>query len=134
MQDRFGKNKGPTTCRMCEAGVETVGHVLSACPMLTWGAYKDRHDRVLYQLVRTMLEALQIKIPAEYRGPGGVAVPGTLGTKEVVIAVDTPVMTARPLVDTRPDLYVRMMRYKKILIFDVACTWEKSIVVRRPPI
>ena len=79
-----------------------------------------------------MLEALEIPIPVEYRAPGGAAAPGILGSKEIVVAVDTPMMTSRPLEETRPDLCIWMNERKKILIFDVACAWERSIVVRPP--
>ncbi len=40
-----------TVCRACRTSRETVGHLLSSCEPLKWNLYKDRHDRVLYQLV-----------------------------------------------------------------------------------
>lgn len=111
-------------CRLCGAGVESVGHVLSACQVLSWGAYKERHDRVLYLLVQSTLEALELPLPAEYKGPGGLALPGILGDENKMISVDKPVVTSRPVTECRPDLYVRVRKLKKILILDVACAWD----------
>lgn len=48
--------KHPTspTCRACSRREETLGHILSGCESHTWGLYKERNDRVLFQLVKAI--------------------------------------------------------------------------------
>ena len=50
--------------------------------MITCGPsiYKERHDRVLYQLVRAVSDNLGLKIPKQLRAPGGKIAPGVMGT------------------------------------------------------
>ena len=45
------KEKISPTCRSCKSAAETIGHMLSMCNGLNWTLHKDRHDRVLYQLL-----------------------------------------------------------------------------------
>ena len=39
------------SCRACNGAAETVGYILSSCALLHWMLYKERHNRVLYQMV-----------------------------------------------------------------------------------
>ena len=63
---RILKNRETETCRACGAAPETIGHVLSKCPFHEWGLMKERHDRVLYLLVRAVLGAGSLPVPGAY--------------------------------------------------------------------
>ena len=39
-------------CRVCKEHEESVGHVLSACPRYRFTLYKERHDAIVYAVVR----------------------------------------------------------------------------------
>ena len=39
------------TCRECRSANETIGHILSACPIYLWNLYRCRHDTILNILV-----------------------------------------------------------------------------------
>ena len=41
-----------------EGAAETIGHIISACPAYGFTLFKDRHDRVLYQVVKAVAKAL----------------------------------------------------------------------------
>lgn len=129
MQKRFVTKSGSADCRTCGDGVETMGHVLSACRLLSWGAYKMRHDRVLQLLAKATLEA---PIPKELRTAGKSAVPGTYCTRSAEVRVDTPIMTSKVMREMWPDLYIRMQRSKQIFVCDVAVAWDKNVRVSVP--
>ena len=90
---RVLKKSGPAVCRMCGTGTETLGHILSSCPTHEFQAYMERHNRVLYLLVRAILSSLGLKIPKELTRPGGVARPGVYGTKQQEVRVDQLIPT-----------------------------------------
>ena len=56
-------------CRLCERP-ETLGHILSSCKTYQWTLYKDRHDRVLYQLVKAVTKSLGLMLPKRLQGVG----------------------------------------------------------------
>ena len=74
---------------------------------------KDRHDRVLYLLVRAVLKSLKLKLPAGLRREGGVAREGVYGSAKKVVLVDQVIPTREAVAATRPDLVVKMVEKKK---------------------
>ena len=90
---RVQNKPGPITCRTCGQGQETLGHILSACPVQAFKAYTVRHNRVLYLLVKAVMQSLSLTPPRELRGPGGTLKPGEYGTKRQQLRVDQLVPT-----------------------------------------
>ena len=72
---------------------------------------KERHDRVLYLLVRAVLGAGGLPIPGAYRPRGGQAKPGVLGTKSIVVQVDRNCPTDREVANSRPDMVDNKQKY-----------------------
>ncbi len=66
------QKKVELTCRMCGEEEESLGHILSSCQEYLWSLYKQRHDRVLYQLVRGVAENLKPTLPDWLKAPSGV--------------------------------------------------------------
>ena len=77
-------------------------------PAHEFQAYTERHNRVLYLLVRSVLMSLGLRIPKELARPEGVAKPGRYGTKQQEVRVDQ-------LIPTREK--VRGMRYVLLSMF-----------------
>ena len=50
-------------CRLCGRADETLGHVLLSCDTLKWTLYKERHDKVLYQVVLALARKFNIILP-----------------------------------------------------------------------
>ena len=50
-------------CRICSKSPETIGHLLSVCDPRKWKNYKERHDRVLFRLVRAVSKQFELALP-----------------------------------------------------------------------
>ena len=105
LQKRILRSRDDEECRACGAEAETIGHILSSFPFHSWSLIKERHDRVLFLLVKVILRASGLVVPGAYRAPGGTARPGVYGT--VTIKVNQVSPTGRRVLYTRPDLVVR---------------------------
>ena len=116
----------PEVCRLCGVREETLGHILAHCPAHEWGLMKDRHDRLFYLLVRAVMKSLGLKLPVSLRREGGV-VRGVFGTAKVVVLVDQVIPICEAVSVTCPDLVVKFLEKKRIVIFDVACAWEPIV-------
>ena len=77
---RILKKPGPVVCQMCGSGTETLGHILSSCPTHEFHAYTERHNRLLYLLVRAVLLSLGLRVPKDLVRPGDQAPMGTRTT------------------------------------------------------
>lgn len=60
------------SCSVCSARPETIGHILSGCKSLSWTLYKERHDRILYQVVYGLCKRYDILVPDSARPVGRV--------------------------------------------------------------
>ena len=127
---RIQKKEVPPECRVCGKEPETIGHIMSACQGYLWTLFKERHDRVLYLLVKTVMESLNLNIPDSMRASGGVAKPAVYGTEERRVLVDQNCPTMEQMEHTRPDLVLRLAKEKRIHIMDVACSWEPRVTER----
>ena len=92
-------------CRACGAEAETIGHILSSCPFHSWHLIKERHDRVLFLLVKAALKARGLVVPSVYKAPGGTARPGVYGTEDITIKVDQVSPTGRRVLPGRTWWY-----------------------------
>ena len=117
-------------CRACEGGDETLGDFLTSYPAHQWSLCKERHDRVLFLLIKAVLNHLGINMPGSLKESEGVVKPGLMGTKEVRLLVDQELATDRPIRHRRPDLAVHLDRERKIVLYEVACMWDPLIKER----
>ena len=128
---RNAKESISEICRVCKEAPETVGHLLSACKPMNFTVHKERHDRVLYQVVRALSKRWGLTMPDSLRwgteGWNGVA---CLENSDVKLAIDVSVPTDRELTARRPDLISYSKGDKRIHIFDVAVAWEPLLPER----
>ena len=119
-------------CRKCHSGPETVGHILSSCAPHMYTLYKDRHDRVLFQLLLHLCKKFAITIPRKLtvNVRRGIETPISFGNADVRFQWDICIPTDRFLRDRRPDLVVYLKRLRTLVIFEMACAWEPLIKER----
>ena len=110
------------TCRVCREHPEMLGHILSRCPGHAWALHKERHDQVLFVLVRAITE--------KHGLARGLVKPGVVGDSRVKMLVDQRVPTGRHVTENRPDLIVRLREGKRIIVLEVACAWDPLVVKR----
>ena len=112
-------------CRVCREGEETIGHILSSRKPHMWSLYKERYDRVIYQLLKASARKLEVVIPDSVKwgvdGWHGVA---ALSGSRAKIAVDLSVPTDRQLSERRPDLILYLKEERVIIILEGAVIWE----------
>jgi len=99
------KTSPTSTCRVCWEEHKTIGHIVSSCKPHSWTLYKERHDRVVYQLMLVLANKLEIRVPDFIRwgvdGWHGVTV---LEGERGKILVDLSVQTDRQLSSRHPDI------------------------------
>ena len=61
------KNGTEPSRRVCHKGEETTGHILTSSEANTWSLIKERHDRVVYQLVLALAKNQSLKVPDSWR-------------------------------------------------------------------
>ena len=117
------------TCKVCRKEAENIGHIMSNCKPHMWSLYKERHDRVIYQLMKAF--AGEVVVPGSIKwgvdGWHGVA---ALKGVRAKIAVDLAVLTDRQLSDRRPDLILYLKDERRIVILEGAVAW-KSLLAER---
>ncbi len=118
-------------CRKCHKANETLGHILSRCEKSLWTLIKERHDRVLYQVVLAFARQYSIKLPEwmtwGYDGWAGV---GELKNDKVKLVVDVSIPTESILTERRPDLILHHSPSRRAFTIEVACAWEPLILER----
>lgn len=116
---------------MCREEDETIGHIVSACRSHMWSLYKERHDRVVYQLMLALAKRLAVKVPDSMKwgvdGWHGVAV---MDGDKAKIVVDLSMPTDRQLRDRCPDIVMHLKEERKIVILEGAVAWEPLLAER----
>ena len=89
----LGMDASPT-CRVCRKEAKTIGHIMSTCKPHMWSLYKERHDRVIYQLLKAFTKKLEVAIPDSIKwGVDGWYGVAALNGARAKIAVDLVVPT-----------------------------------------
>ena len=122
--------QGTTACRLCQGERETIAHILSSCPEHTWGLIKTRHDKMVYQLAKSIVAALNLKAPGHFHSPRGVAKPEVVTTNRYRILIDQTIPTNRQIRERRPDIVLFDKSERRITVCDVACAWEPLVSER----
>ena len=57
------KKSTTSTCRVCQEEDETISQIMSSYKSHLWSLYKERHDRVVYQLMAALAAKLDVRVP-----------------------------------------------------------------------
>jgi hypothetical protein len=106
-------------CRLCGKVNETTEHVVSGCSELMQTDIIPRHNSVLYQLLRFVLNRYGFqntgKPQTEY------------SNNKVLIHCNTRILTIREVSHNVPDLVIYLHEEKRIQIIDVAIPYEDNL-------
>ena len=125
------RNGTDPQCRVCRNGVETIGHILSICEAHTWFLIKERHDRVVYQMVLALARSQSLAVPDSWGWrPQGWQGVGVLEGDKAKLVVDVSMPTERDLTARRPDIIVYLKERNQVVILEVAVAWETLLEER----
>jgi hypothetical protein len=109
-------------CRLCGTVNETIEHIVSGCPELMRSDIIPRHNSVLYQLLRFVLNRYGFQI---------IGKPQTeYSNNKVLIHCNTSILTIREIKHNVPDLVIYLHEEKRIQIIDVAIPHEDNLESR----
>lgn len=115
-------------CRICQEHVETIDHIVSACPILAKTEYLKRHDRVCSYLHWQICTALEVPntCPKWYEhSPKPVTSVGLC-----TILYDQQIQTDRTIAANKPDIVIRDLAKKSCLLIDVAVPCDQNVVTK----
>jgi hypothetical protein len=92
--------------RLCQQFDETIGRIISACPILAKEQYTKRHDRVSAQLHFNISKETGVKLDRKHwyeHVPKSVE---TSQAGEVTILWNQQVQTDRTILNNKPDIVI----------------------------
>ena len=117
-------------CRFCHGESETLDHILSSCPKLSFIDYKERHDQVARQVAKVVLEKFGVPWKYEYwTKPLPKTFPLTRDGKEGVLQWDPQVRTVNKMEHNRPDMIIKLPEGQVVMLEFSVCR-DGSVVER----
>jgi hypothetical protein len=117
-------------CRFCHEERETVDHILSMCPKLSFVDYKERHDQVARQVAKVVLEKFGIPWKREY---WTTPLPKTFRLirdgKEGVLFWDPKVRTVHKMEHNHPDMIIQLPE-GPVVILEFSVCRDAGVVER----
>ena len=117
-QSRVLKKSVNPMCRKCHGWPETIGHILSCCPVHQWTLYKDKHNQVLGTLYYHLCKVLGLKALKPWE-----PIPAVQENDRARLLWDASIPTDRMLEHRRPDITLVLKKSKKILLLEMACAY-----------
>jgi hypothetical protein len=115
-------------CRLCLQFDETIGHIISACPILAKEQYINRHDRVCAQLHFNIHKETGIQVDKKHlydRVPKSVE---TSQGGKVTILWNQQVQTARTIPSNKPDIIICDNEKGTCVLIDFATSGDRNVI------
>ena len=122
------RSRADANCRLCHGSLESIQHLVSACPHLAPTQYVDRHNSI----VRYLHWALSIlhQVPDVHRSHYRHCLKPVVYGKDVRLFWEFTVPTVVPLRANRPDLILVDDRAKTALLIDVSVPLDSNINIK----
>ena len=122
------RSRADANCRLCHGSLESIQHLVSACPHLAPTRYVDRHNSI----VRYLHWALSIlhQVPDVHRSHYRHCLKTVVYGKDVRLFWEFTVPTVVPLRANRPDLILVDDRAKTALLIDVSVPLDSNINIK----
>lgn len=113
-------------CRLCQKHVESIDHIISACPVLAPTEYVTRHNQVakiIHLELAKMYNILTVQTPPYYKyTPQAV-----LETENYTLYWDKQIITDRHIAHNKPDIILVNKIDNTALIIDVTIPLQQNI-------
>ena len=118
------KNSDDDKCRICKMEQETIFHILAGCDKLARREYFMRHNNVCKYVHQKVLQAFGIDCSKNWfsHKPQEVVL-----KRNVEVVYDQVIATDRPIVCNRPDILVKDIENKRILVIDISCPCDTNV-------
>ena len=115
-------------CRLCQQFDETIGHIISACPILAKEQYIKRHDRMCAQLHFNICKETAVQLDKKHwyeHVPKSVE---TSQGRKVTILWNQQVQTDRTIPNNKPDIIIRDNKQGTCMSVDVAVSGDRNVI------
>ena len=118
------KNSTDDKCRICKVGQETIFHILAGCDKLAKREYFVRHNNVCKYVHQKVLQAFGIDCSINWftHKPRDVIM-----KKKIEVIYDQVITTDRPIACNRPDIIVKDIENKRIIVIDISCPCDINV-------
>lgn len=109
-------------CRLCNAQMETIQHLVSGCSVLAPKDYITRHDNVAVIIYKEILGHNKNSQPYYQYNPQPV-----VETEKMKVYWNHPIITDRPLAHNKPDILFIDKQQKRAWIIDISIPMDDNI-------
>ncbi|XP_022195807.2 uncharacterized protein LOC111053266 [Nilaparvata lugens] len=111
-------------CRLCNAAVESIQHIVSGCSILAPKEYLRRHNNVAKIVHLKLQQEFDFfeEMPPYY----SYSPPAFIERNQIKIYWDVQMITDRQVIHNKPDILMLNMNQKEALIIDVAIPADEN--------
>ena len=106
------------SCRICSCSLESIQHILSACPVLAKQAYIERHNIMGKHIHQAYCKKYKYNILKSKEQH----IPKVMENKTIKIMWDMPILTNKSVTANRLD-----EMSKSVLIIDFSIPWDSGV-------
>jgi len=116
-------------CRICQQFDDTIGHIISACPILAKEQYIKRHDRVcVHNYTSTYVRKQGYKLDKKHWYEH---VPKSVETGQggnVTILWNQQVQTDRTISNNKPNIIIRDNEKRTCMLIDIVISGDRNVI------
>jgi len=115
-------------CRLCQQFGETIGHIISAWPILAKEQYIKRHDRVCAQLHFNIFKETGVQLDKKQCYEHVSKSVETSHGGKVIILWNQQVQTDRTIPSNKPDIIISGNEKGTCMLIDVAISGDRNVI------
>lgn len=114
-------------CRLCKSHIETIDHIMTACPVLANTSYIERHDNVCKLLHYNICRSIGVPTDTDkwYQHEPKTVV--CTDDNQYVMLWNQQIITDRTVRNNKPDIVLKDLHKKETLLIDVAIPNDATV-------